>query len=53
MVDINNIKTELLIDLVREKPGIWDKSLESDKDKHIKESVCRKIKIALQEGFQL
>lgn len=49
---MDEISTELLIILVEERPAIWDKTLDSYKDKKLKESAWREICVTLKENFE-
>ena len=49
---IDEINTELLINQVEDKPAIWDKTLDSYKDKKLKESAWKEMCVMLKENFE-
>ncbi|PSN44807.1 hypothetical protein C0J52_25711 [Blattella germanica] len=49
---MEDINTELLITLVKERPAIWDKTLDLYKDKKLKELSWREICVKLNEDFE-
>jgi len=49
---MEKIDTELLISLIEERPVIWDKTLDSYKNKNLKESAWKEISIILNRDFK-
>jgi len=49
---MDDINTEMLISLVEARPALWNKTLDSYKDKTSKESAWREICTILNENFQ-
>jgi len=49
---MEKIDTELLISLIEERPVIWDKTLDSYKNKNLKESAWKEICIILNRDFK-
>ncbi|CAH2011653.1 unnamed protein product [Acanthoscelides obtectus] len=49
---MEKINTELLISLVEARPALWDKTLDTYKDKNLKSSAWREICSLLKENFE-
>ncbi|KAL4126358.1 hypothetical protein QTP88_010580 [Uroleucon formosanum] len=52
LINMDDISIEMLISLVEARPALWDKTLDSYKDKTSKESAWREICTILNEDFQ-